>query len=98
MITLNKTVSATTQQNPEIETHYAYNNAYGIDTTKYKDEALAYSGKIVECKVAVSSMFAGTQEEWALYINECIVDAIKESEIKIFENTETGMTFISKNN
>ena len=97
MIKLQNTVSTTTQSDPEKETHYAYNNSYGIETTKYKDEALAYGGPVVECTVNVSSMFAGTHEEWAAYINECIIDTIKDSEIKIFEN-DCGMIFISKHN
>ena len=71
-------VKASEEIDPNIETMYAYNGTYGIETTHDKRLAEAY-GPYVKLSVAVSSMFPGTFEEWNKHIDWCIIDTLKDS-------------------
>ncbi len=75
-----KTIEVTTtkQENPRIETHYAYNGNYGIETTQDEDTP-AWCPEAVQCTVKVATLFPGTIQEWNQYIHECIVDALKDA-------------------
>jgi len=71
-------VKASEEENPKIETMYAYNGPYGIETTHDKRLAEAY-GTYVKLSVAVSTMFPGTFEEWNKHVGWCIIDTLKDS-------------------
>ena len=60
------------KNNALIETHYAYNGEFGIESSTYKmDES-------IECKVYVSTMFPGTHEEWSRHIASIIEQSVIE--------------------
>jgi len=69
-------VITTNQEDPRIETHYAFNGEYGIETTQDEDTP-AWCPEAVKCTVKVAAMFPGTIEEWNRYIHECIVDELR---------------------
>lgn len=71
-------VKASDEEDPKIETMYAYNGPYGIETTHDRRLA-AVDGKYVKLSVSVSLMFPGTFEEWNKHIDYCIIDTLKNN-------------------
>ena len=70
-------VNTTSYKNDElkhadIETHYAYNGEFGIESSTYPVQ------ESVKCKVYVSSMFPGTHEEWDRHIASIIEQTVVE--------------------
>lgn len=73
-------VVASSEKEPKTEVIYAYNGQFGIETTHLKEDA-NYFNEAVKLEVKVSHMFPGTNEEWNNYINECVIDTLKEQGI-----------------